>query len=290
MKRLNRIGWAALCLLGMMSAAGVHGAELETYRGVRWIPDGGNDGDSFLVQLDADRQVRVRLYFVDCPETDASWESDVRRIREQRRYFGLNDEPALIDLGRQAADFTEEHLREPFTVHTAFASALGRSTAGRVYAFVETADGKDLATLLVRNGLARTYGVGRENHQGLRRDEIKARLNDLEASAMLRNVGIWEYSDPEALAELRAAQRQEDTEIQAIRSGIRKSGPEEDAAVVISINTAAKRELQKLPGIGPAIAERIIQKRPFQKPEDLQAVKGISRERVETLRPLIRFE
>jgi competence protein ComEA len=47
----------------------------------------------------------------------------------------------------------------------------------------------------------------------------------------------------------------------------------------ININTAGAAELDKLPGVGPALAERIIQYRtengPFSQPEDLQNVSGI---------------
>ncbi|MDD4736082.1 MAG: helix-hairpin-helix domain-containing protein [Kiritimatiellae bacterium] len=290
MRRAAGLFGVMYCLAVMGPACvSCRAADMESYHGVQWIPNEANDGDSFSVQLDKQRKVRVRLYFVDCPETSASWESDVRRIREQRRYFGLSDEQTLIEIGKEAAEFTRERLQKPFTVYTAFASALGRSAEGRIYAFVQTSDGDDLATLLVRQGLARAYGVGRENQNGVRRDEIKAKLSDLEGSAMLRNVGAWKYSDPDLLADLRATQRQEDTEIRSIRSGI-GGGDADEPPELIVINTASKRELQTLPGIGPAIAERILKNRPFQELDEMQRVQGITLERIEILRPFIRLD
>ncbi len=52
----------------------------------------------------------------------------------------------------------------------------------------------------------------------------------------------------------------------------------EDSAL-ININTATNEELCKLKGVGTKIADRIIkyreEKGPFEKPEDIQNVKGI---------------
>lgn len=59
----------------------------------------------------------------------------------------------------------------------------------------------------------------------------------------------------------------------------------------VNINTANVAELQALPGIGPAIAGRIVDYRmlhgPFQTLEELADVSGISERMVEDLRPLL---
>ena len=108
-------------------------------------------------------------------------------------------------------------------VHTAFASALGRSSNGRVYGFITTADGDDLADLLVKKGFARTRGIGRKTPDGVSRDEMIERLRDLEVSSILRRVGIWAESDSDRIVELRAKQRSEEIELQVIKNQIIKS-------------------------------------------------------------------
>lgn len=60
----------------------------------------------------------------------------------------------------------------------------------------------------------------------------------------------------------------------------------------LDLNTATIDELQQLPGIGPGTAKAIVQFRqksgPFQRVEDLLVIHGISKARLEKLRPYIK--
>ena len=54
----------------------------------------------------------------------------------------------------------------------------------------------------------------------------------------------------------------------------------------LDVNSASLAELQNIPGIGPVVAERIIEARPFKNADDLQRVKGIGAgKRYEKIRP-----
>ena len=63
---------------------------------------------------------------------------------------------------------------------------------------------------------------------------------------------------------------------------------------VVNINRATREELERLPGIGPALAARIVEHRErhgaFRRVEHLLAVRGISERRFEELRSRVTVE
>ena len=75
--------------------------------------------------------------------------------------------------------------------------------------------------------------------------------------------------------------------VRTSRAAERSAAPAE----LIDINTADKTTLQQLPGIGEALAERIIEERtangPYASVDDLTRVSGIGESKLETLRPYV---
>jgi competence ComEA-like helix-hairpin-helix protein len=286
MNGLSKLLTRSLFLTAVLMFGGIslsHAAALQKFTSAKLINNLANDGDSFFVESDG-KSFCVRLYFVDCPETSASSRSDARRVREQTRYFGLSHATRTIHFGNEAKTFVEHILSKPFTVHTAFASALGRSAKGRVYGFITTANGDDLASLLVKNGFARTHGIGRKTPTSIPRNEMIERLRDLETSAMLKRMAIWSESNPDLIAEFRAKQRAEEQELKELQSEVRKAKSSDS---VLNLNTASKEELMSINGIGSILAERIIARRPYKTVDGLIKVRGIGPKSLEKIRPYV---
>ncbi len=66
-----------------------------------------------------------------------------------------------------------------------------------------------------------------------------------------------------------------------------KATPKTPAGQKVDINTAAKEDLDALPGIGPVKAQAIIEARPFKTIEDIMKVKGIKDGEFSKIRDLI---
>lgn len=265
--------------------AACHGLaeELQAFDNVTLADRRNGDGDSFRVRID-ERVVTIRLYFVDCPETTVGNTADARRVRTQARYFGLSGAEETLRFGEEAAAFTRRQLAKPFTLHTAFASALGRSAGGRKYGFVRTAAGESLGDLLISHGYARAHGVGRCTPEGVPRDEMAAQLADKESAAMLERCGVWAATDADRLVELRAAARKEESELMAF-GNLRQETPSS-----IDINTAPVKLLTRLPGIGEVTAVRIVAGRPYRQASDLLHVTGIGTQTLARIRPYLALQ
>ncbi len=151
-----------------------------------------SDGDSVEVLRGGKRHV-FRLYFVDCLEKNPA--SRARRA-EQARYFGLNEpsEDAALRAAYLASGVTRRALSQPFTVSTRWQRVDPDNGNPAVRAFIRTAKGEDLATLLVSEGLAiiRHGKSAVSNHpDGQSAAEISSSLRKAEREARAMKRGAW---------------------------------------------------------------------------------------------------
>lgn len=280
---------SACFLLLMLACAPLlpSAAELETVEDAVLIEADMNDGDSFRVRA-GDRELHLRLYFVDCPETDFGSAAELERIRDQQHHFGLEDPHDVVRFGERATDYVKTVLAEPFSVHTSYAWAPGRSAGGRYYAFVETHDGRDLGHLLVEAGLARVHGKTRPAPDGRSSRQVLEELDDLRTLAMLKRTGIWEATNPELLVEMRRSSRKAAAELDAFKDQVAGTRSRDDAP--LDLNRATDAQLQRIPGIGPVSAAKIIAGRPYRRVEDLLKIPGIGPKRLEAIAPYLTLD
>lgn len=278
----------SFCYLGCFA----DGQALTALKSCKLIPTDWADGDSFEIQTADGTRHTIRLYGADCIEWHVNDETDARRLRAQRRYFGIAEWggtpqasiTAAKELGQVAAGDVVAVLKQPFTVHTVFADARGDGKHKRIYGFVTTSEGEDLAERLVRLGHARAFGVYRESPGGRSADEYRAFLEDVELQSAKRGAGAWAKTNWELLPAERHAERQENDEL-ALAAGAAKLAP----GAKINPNTAARDQLMLLPGVGEVTANRIIGARPFRKPEDLLNVEGIGPKTLKDLEPFLQL-
>lgn len=252
-----------------------------------------SDGDSFPIRTADGKEISIRLYGADCVEWHVTDETDARRLRAQRRYFGISNfgsSPqssieAAKGFGGKAAEEVARALAAPFSVHTAYSDARGDSRYKRFYGFVTTAKGEDLATRLVSLGLARAFGVYREMPDGTTSQEYRASFQDIQLMAAKKGLGAWSATDWESLPKERKEERAENAEIELSTGVIALSEGEK-----INPNTATHDELMKLPGIGEVTANRMIESRPYAKLEDLDKVSGIGKKTIDRLKSFLVFE
>jgi endonuclease YncB( thermonuclease family) len=297
-------------------------AEWVELKGCRIADNASNDGDSFHVNHKG-REYVFRLYFVDAPETSSLIPD---RVSEQADAFEATQDQVLKG-GEGAAMFTKKHLRSDFKVSTRWEDARGMSKGGRHYAFVETADGKDLGELLLAAGWARSYGM-KAATKSSSATQLQQRYDRLEQKARRAGVGIWGDADG-AVEVLDEAPEEKEPEVEEegafMGAGVMESalasaavpeveGKEDDSVVAaatpapapmanptlaraakssvggkskLDLNTASQEELAALPGIGEVKAAAIIAARPFAGSFDLLRVPGITPAGLKEIYPFI---
>lgn len=170
----------------------------ETFSSCTLVSEKSNDGDSFRVRLPDDRTEIIRLYFVDCPESDfKSYDggrNNHKRIAEQAADMNNISPEQAVEIGKKAREFTISHLsKAPFTLHTNWDSPFNDQ---RYHGFVEiNYNGKThlLHELLVAKGFARIHTKGDELPDGTSQKSHKTKLLKIQQSAKSSKLGAWSF-------------------------------------------------------------------------------------------------
>jgi len=122
------------------------------------------------------------------------------------------------------------------------------------------------------------------------RHQLVVLLILLGAAGLGLAVGHWRRAYPDLVERVEQFDRQPATTPARISRSLPAPKLSDTA---IDVNRASAVELRRLPGVGPRLAERIVQARetggPFAAFDDLRRVRGLSRPKIERLRPLLRL-
>jgi len=175
-----------------------HLGNYEVYPNCKLLPHHSNDGDSFLTRLPDGREVTLRLYYVDTPESQfrhyQNSETNFERIRQQAAEMGGITPEQAVDTGNQAKHYVLSLLeKNPFTIYTQWDSPFHDQ---RFHAFIEITEGgrkRWLHELLIEKGLARLKTKPAPLPDGTPVNQHMAYLRELQSTARKSKVGVWKY-------------------------------------------------------------------------------------------------
>ncbi|NJK92115.1 MAG: hypothetical protein HC904_09980 [Blastochloris sp.] len=190
MEGLSRRAWGRVflgCLMLGAACGSLSAGTWETLEACRLLKKEEFDGDSFHVKQGGKEYI-FRLYFVDTPEKKDLGLTE--RTTAQAKYWKIYKKDLYL-LADQAAEFTKQKLSKPFTIITLWEDARGRSALPRYFALIRTAEGEDLASLLVGEGMARIYGQKVPMPDGRSAATVEKELEATEAKAKQEGKGAW---------------------------------------------------------------------------------------------------
>ena len=130
------------------------------------------------------------------------------------------------------------------------------------------------------------YAVERPEEEEGSDTVVKAAQDKVVASARLgERVAASERALRHPAAQLAPPRSRATTPV--VEEGSAAAAVEAAPPALVDLNTATLAELDALPRVGPAMAARIVAKRPFRRPDDLRRVSGIGPSTLRALKPLV---